>query len=148
MLTGRFGNTSGRPYIEGRLSLPNLNLSANVSFVIDTGSDCTVLMPLDAMRINLDYSRLTKEVDSVGIGGICRDFAEPALVAFTDGIAVYIYEIELRIATASADIMAIPSLLGRDVINRWHISYSFPNNKIEIQNHTADNIVSIDHPEP
>ena len=68
MLSGRFGDTSGRPYIEGRLSLTRLNLAADVSFVIDTGSDCTVLMPLDATRINLDYKALTTEVDSVGFG--------------------------------------------------------------------------------
>src|SRR5690349_4993954 len=112
MLSGRFGDTSGRPYIEGRLSLPRLGLSANVSFVIDTGADCTVLTPLDATRINLDYKSLTTEVDSVGIGGICRDFQESAIVAFSNGVAVYIYEIDLRIATPSADIMRIPSLLG------------------------------------
>jgi hypothetical protein len=39
MLSGRFDGISGRPYIDGRLSIPRLNLAADVSFLIDTGAD-------------------------------------------------------------------------------------------------------------
>jgi hypothetical protein len=144
MLLGRFGDTSGRPHIEGRLSVPRIGISADISFVIDTGSDYTVLMPLDAARISLDYSRLGKEVDAVGIGGLSRDFVEDALIAFTDGIAVFIYETSLHIASPSVDIITIPSILGRDIINRWSMVYCYPERKIEIHNHTADHIAAIE----
>ena len=39
MLKGRFGDTSGRPYIEGHILLPRLKKRGNVSFVFDTGAD-------------------------------------------------------------------------------------------------------------
>jgi hypothetical protein len=41
MLTGRFGDTTGRSYIEGRLSLPRLTISDDISFIIDTGGHKT-----------------------------------------------------------------------------------------------------------
>jgi hypothetical protein len=31
MITGRFGDTSGRPFVEGRLFLPRLGISGDVS---------------------------------------------------------------------------------------------------------------------
>lgn len=43
MLRGRFGDTTGAPYIEGRLILTRLNLTADISFLVDTGADYTVL---------------------------------------------------------------------------------------------------------
>ena len=58
MLRGRFGNTSGRPFLEGRLILPNRNLSFEISFLVDTGADDTILMPADGIRVGLDYGQL------------------------------------------------------------------------------------------
>lgn len=39
MLRGRFGDTSGRPYLEGRLFLPRLKLQGDISFIVDTGAE-------------------------------------------------------------------------------------------------------------
>ena len=47
MIQGRFGNTTGRPYVNGRLLLPRLRLSTNLS---DTGADVSVLMPVDGIN--------------------------------------------------------------------------------------------------
>ena len=59
MLSGRFGGTTGRPYIEAFLSIPSMGINGAVSFLIDTGADSTVLMQADATRLQLDYSQLT-----------------------------------------------------------------------------------------
>ena len=59
MIEGRFGNTSGRPYIEAHIDIPSLKISGSVSFLVDTGSDCTVLMQLDAARLKIDYTPFT-----------------------------------------------------------------------------------------
>jgi len=124
MLHGRFGDTTGRPYIEAHLSIPSLKVDGSVSFLIDTGSDCTVLMPLDAARLKIDYSRLTKRVESTGIGGLSNDFVVPAALLFSDpGAKVYGYNVALRIAEPKPELKTTPSLLGRDVINHWRIVY-------------------------
>lgn len=57
MLRGRFGDTSGRPYIEGHVFLPRLEKRGNVSFLFDTGAD-TSLMPVDGLRVGIDYAEL------------------------------------------------------------------------------------------
>ena len=125
MLRGRFDTRTGRPYIEGRLVIPRLNLHGDVSFLIDTGADTSALMPADALRIGLPYAGLTNEREAVGVGGISRSFAEQALVAFTDpGKSLFIYRIEIVIPVATPELQRLPSLLGRDILNQWSMSYN------------------------
>ena len=76
MLRGRFGDTSGRPYMEGHVLLPRLGWSGNVSFIFDTGADTTLLMPLDAQRMGIDYGLFENEVSTLGIGGESTNFSE------------------------------------------------------------------------
>ena len=64
MLRGRFEDTTGAPYIEGRLILTRLSLSVDISFLVDTGADMTVLCPSDAAKITLDYDLLTDEAET------------------------------------------------------------------------------------
>lgn len=124
MLTGRFGDTSKRPYIEGRLILPRLNIRANISFCVDTGADKTLLLPSDGVRLGLDYGALSGNQESVGVGGICQNFTEGALVVFTEpGRYLYVYALALRICPPGPNIMDLPSLLGRDILNQWRMRY-------------------------
>lgn len=124
MLTGRFGDTTGRPYIEGRLILPRLKIKGDISFCVDTGADRSLLHPGDGERMGIDYTKLTGETESVGVGGICHNFVEPALLAFSEPKRfLYVYIIPLAIAPAAPDIMDLPSLLGRDILDQWRMTY-------------------------
>ncbi len=85
MLRGRFGDTTGRPYIEGRLVIPRLSVRTNISFCVDTGADKTILLPADALRMGIDYSVLVENPrPAVGIGGVSYNYVEPAIVAFSE----------------------------------------------------------------
>ena len=84
MLRGRFGDTTGRPYLEGRLLIPRLGIDANISFLVDTGADTSLLSPSDAFEMGVDYSLLTGETESLGTAGIAHNFTEPASIAFTE----------------------------------------------------------------
>jgi hypothetical protein len=124
MLRGRFGDTSGRPYIEGRLILSNLNIFGDISFLVDTGSDETRLHPSDGIRLNIDYGQLSGDVESVGTSGVSHDFTEPALVVFSEPKRfLYVYNITLRIAPYDVEIVDLPSLLGRNILDRWRMIY-------------------------
>ncbi len=106
--------------------LPRLRLNGNISFVFDTGADASLLMPLDARRIGINYTDLQKSEQSLGIGGVSVNFIEPAFLAFVGDGELYGYEIELRICNPSDEILTIPSLLGRDIIDRWRVTYDKP----------------------
>jgi hypothetical protein len=139
VLRGRFGDTSGRPYLEGRLVLPGLDLRSDISFIVDTGADQSVLMPGDAIRMGLDYGKLTGNVTAAGIGGLCQNFVEEAILAFSEpGKALYIYRVNIQIPAPSPDILDIPSLLGRDVLDRWSMTYTPSRKRLHFRVITAD----------
>jgi hypothetical protein len=100
-------------------------------------------MPLDGIRLNIDYSTLTNARKCAGFGGSGTGFCERAVVAFTDGIAIYLYEIDILIIKPKRSLLTIPSVIGRDVLNRLIIRYDYLNGIIEMQNHGADHIVPV-----
>jgi hypothetical protein len=82
-------------------------------------------MPLDGMRMGIDYARLSGSAESIGIGGISRNFVEPATIIFSEPRRdLFIYMIQLHICSPTPDIMDIPSLLGRDILDRWRMTYN------------------------
>ena len=126
MLQGRFGDTSGRPYMSGRVIVPRLNVAGNVSFIFDTGADFTLLMPADAAIMNIDFNALKSPSSSFGIGGPAITYVEPANIVFVnrDGDRLFGYDIQLYIQHPTASAMHVPSLLGRDIIDRLRVTYN------------------------
>ena len=141
MLHGRFVGSAGRPYIGGRLVLLGISLRAEIPFLVDTGDDRTTLFPFDSYRMGIDFSKLpgdTRE-GATGVGGRARSKTLPALVAFDDpGRNVYVYDIDLTIMEPNEEIEGIPSLLGRDVLNRWIMRYAYPTRRLTFSVASAD----------
>jgi predicted aspartyl protease len=124
MLRGRFGDTSHRPYLEGRVYFPRLKLQSDISFLVDTGADRTIIMPDDAKRSGVDFNQLTGNEDIGGASGHMNTFVEHAIVVFADTkVALYAYRLDVLIAPAGQDLSRTPSLLGRDILDRWRMIY-------------------------
>ncbi len=136
MLEGRFGESSGRPYISARLFFPRLGLAGDVSFIFDTGADNTLLMPADARTIGVDFAEFANHppFNSFGIGGQVPTYPEPARVAFVDsnGLRLYRYDTTVLIHHPTVEAMHVPSLLGRDIIDRWKTTYEKPRLSAEV----------------
>ena len=147
MLRGRFGDTTKRPYLEGRLVIPRLNISSDISFLVDTGADRTTLLPGDSAKVGLNYHDLrVSPVSSVGIGGYSQNYVERAFVAFAEkGRAVHLYNIEMQIVKPKEELMRSPSLLGRDILNNWLMRYSPKTNRLTFKVITADHTLPIDN---
>lgn len=140
MISGRFGSTSGRPYVSGRLLLPRLGLSANLSFLVDTGADRSTLMPADGVKMGIDYSTLGNPSDVGGMGGNTSCFQEDAIMGFIEadqGITQY-YSVSILIPDSHPDLMNMPPILGRDVLDRWHMSYDPSNASLEFIVQSSD----------
>src|SRR5262245_48262631 len=119
MLTGRFGDTSGAPYIEARVSFPRLGLRGLVSFLVDTGADGTVLMPIDSLKLGVDFGSLRNPTSSQGVGGIAHGFNERVVLSFSDRRHVFSYVLRIEVLAPAAHNMRLPSLLGRDILDQW-----------------------------
>lgn len=119
MLQGRFGNTSGAPYLEAHVSFPRLGVRGLVSFLVDTGADATIFMPTDGAKLGIDYDLLQNPSSSDGIGGSANEFQDLAIVSFSDSRYTYSYLLrQAAIAEPSPHNRRFPSLLGRDILHR------------------------------
>jgi hypothetical protein len=126
--------------MEGFVSIPRLKVRGFVSFCIDTGSDTSVLMPVDAEKLGIDFSTLINPSTSVGIGGDSRTFLDDAIVAFGGGKTVYLYRIEMEIQPRTDYNAEFPSLLGRDITDHWSMTLSCPLKRVHAKVRHADEI--------
>jgi hypothetical protein len=107
---------------------------------VDTGADKTVLLPTDAIKMELDYDALQEDSQpSVGIGGFSYNFVGPAIITFNEPRkAIQAYQIDLLIIEPEVALMELPSLLGRDILNQWRMRYSPTSNRLTFDVITAD----------
>ena len=140
MIVGQF-DAFGRPYMEGRLIIPRLQVNQNVSFLLDTGADSTCLHPGDAAGAGVPFGQLRNRGLSRGIGGKSPYFREPATLLFPDGLVARLYEVGLLIAEPDESNGNLPSLLGRNIINHWHMEYDPANGRLECTVRYADRTI-------
>ena len=140
MIVGHF-DSLGRPYAACRLIIPRFRLSQRVAFLVDTGADGTCLHPRDARKIGVPFPQLGNRRFSRGVGGRSAYFREPAFLSFRDGDMARIYEVGLLIADPNESDENLPSLLGRNVINQWHMEYDHSEGRLEFTVRHADRTI-------
>ena len=110
-----------------------------MSFCVDTGADKSLLMPIDGVRMGIDYSKLNGDAECLGFGGICHNFIEGAILAFSEpNRYIHIYSIILEIASPTPDVMDIPSVIGREILDRWRMIYDPVRDRLVFTVHSAD----------
>ena len=140
MITGYF-DEGGHPRIRGNIYIPRLAIGGRVWFLLDTGADITSVGASDASDLRIPRRRLGVPTTIGGIGGRGYFSAERAIVAFeneADDSRFSVYEIELHIAHSETG--SLPSLLGRNIINRWRIDYDPTNSTLECTVRSADSV--------
>jgi hypothetical protein len=138
MLKGWIGETSLAPYLEGRLVIPRLHINSPIAFLVDTGADESLIMPSDGIAIGIDYTKLKPSLLYLGIGGSVRIHTEQAFMAFSEPLSTFIYDVKVGISELNPDLMGAPSLLGRDILNRWKMIYDSTKNIVTFTVRSAD----------
>jgi hypothetical protein len=139
MLRGRFGATSGRPYIKGQLIIPRLKIAGYVSFLVDTGADSTIGIKTNANALGLDYSGLVAPEQARGVGGNAKVYMERAVLAFAEPrTRIDLYAITIGVFEPKLPSRHLPSLLGGDVLHRWRMSYNHSNGRLFFKVLSAD----------
>lgn len=132
MILGRFESFSKRPVVDCFVSIPSLNVHDSVTFLMDTGADCSLLMPGDGIRLGIDYRSLDFRHTAFGIGGESKEHPAAAIIMVSNGTTVYAHRRGIGIAEKRAETMGVPSILGMDVMREWEILVSYPEDKIQI----------------
>ena len=116
MIKGSFDR--GRPVVECRLVIPRLSVNHRLMPLVDTGASAFCLHPADAIRAGIPFGEQGSRIGYLGIGGASAYFRESANLLFEDDSYLQIYRLDLLIAAPKASNRDLPSLLGRDVLNR------------------------------
>lgn len=128
----RFGSQMlPAPAVQAYCYFPRFNLGRRVVFMVDTGASGTSLHGVTAWELQR-HLRLTTLETARGVGGSCRYYGEAAILVFTDIQGQQITQPLRRIdiqrilpeeLSQDADVLRVPHLLGRDILNRWPLIY-------------------------
>jgi predicted aspartyl protease len=120
--------TGWLPFIFAKFICDQLQVVRDILLVVDTGTATTTINEFDARQMKVDYSKLTKYQNSLGIGGSAESYlADSCHLYFGEGIeSVDVKPVKfLRQSDAvEVDQERYPSLLGMDVLRNYKISFS------------------------
>jgi hypothetical protein len=105
-----------------------------------------MLCGTDALRLRIDQSRMASGPTLRGIGGVQPTYQEPAILVFAEAPErrIHIYRQVLIVASARTFPRRIPSLLGRDILNQWHMAYRPTQRRLEFEVVSADATIDLD----
>ena len=123
MISGYFAE-DGEPYVRCRVHLLKFTLVEEIDFLVDTGSDTTILHPEAGIKLGCPFAELSNPLDVTGAGGSHTYYAEPAVVSFYDEDTRHDFRIDLHIGKPDPVTNGLDSLLGRDVLNELDMQYA------------------------
>ena len=138
-------NRSGRPLFEAELLLPAHDIRLTLPFLVDTGSDRTLLLPSATEKLGVDFEQLAdRTYRTTGIGGSMRVARVPARLVFY-GSSTYLYDLEVGIAAPDPGGRRSPveALLGRDILERWYLHYDRRIPLLRAENVSADEVSAL-----
>lgn len=117
-------------YITAILESKSLHIYATIEFLVDTGATNTTISDRDATRLGIDYNALEKLAGGMlGIGGTVDTYLlkEPKLLFHREDKKTHTENLEhiciLRHSALNERILRIPSILGRDILNKHALVY-------------------------
>ena len=114
------------PYIKVQVAIPDLHLLGDVEFLVDTGADATTLMPDDLAKLGVDIQAVSGPMKTAdGSGGASEYKETKAELRFNDDAALGRFQDFGAVIHLSAnpENAQLPSLLGRDILNRCQCTF-------------------------
>ncbi len=131
-------------YVVAVLECEVLRIHDTIEFLVDTGASRTTICDKDVIRLGIDFSKLEKLSEGMlGIGGLVDTYVlknvkltfrrENGKSHMENFDRIYV----LKHAVRDERIMRIPSILGRDMLNKHALVYDKRHEKAYI---TDENI--------
>lgn len=146
MTAGYFRAEAGlyrRPYIDVLVTSPDADdHSFELSFVIDTGADVTLISPIDGQRL---CRRLGVDLQSLPRGGLVGGIGgavQTKVVRTTLVIGSYRTTIDVPIIDSPPSPYDMPSLMGRDIIYDFALFMEHSADRLHLLR-TAEEIISL-----
>jgi hypothetical protein len=116
------------PFVYVKFICDQLGINKDILMVVDTGTAITTINEFDARGMKVDYSKLKKNKDSLGIGGQVKSyFAESSHLYFGKGIkSVDVKPVKFLRQNSVEPVIQerYPSLLGMDVLKNYEIRFT------------------------
>lgn len=122
------------PAVQAYCYVHRLKMGFWVIFMVDTGAAGTCLHGAHAWIIQR-YMRPSTLLPASGVGGSCDYYGEQATLIFRDTNGNWIPRTLKRIdiqQLKATDRLDVPSLLGRDILNRWGLLYDYSNGQMHM----------------
>ena len=130
-------------YVVAVLESKALNIHETVELLVDTGASRTTILDKDAIRLGLDFTKLEKLSESMlGIGGLVDTYIlkDVKLIFRREDKKSHTENLErihvLKHPNLNEKIMRIPSILGRDILNKHALIYDKRHEKAYITDET------------
>lgn len=119
------------PYVRALFICSELNFREHIEFLIDSGASRTTILDNDAIRLGINYDRLERYKEgTTGIGGVVDTYIIPqATIIFRTSTGIHEESFDMvftlkhkpRNEREEERIKRIPSLLGRDFLNKYSL---------------------------
>jgi len=125
------------PFVAAAIFLRQLDIRGSVPLLLDTGSSNTMILWEDVERLGIDISKMEPEREFSGLGGLISAKPMAATISFgSEKEGLVEEDIEVYIVTSTCPhpkLKVLPSILGRDTINKYTLNYSYSAGEISLE---------------
>jgi len=132
-----YGYRPPAPFVVAAILLRQLNMRARLPLLMDTGASNTMILWGDVERLGIDVSKMKPEREFSGLGGLIEAKSIASTISLRSDEGEVVEEnVEVHIVTSTCPhlkLKLLPSILGRDIINKYILNYSYDAGKVYLE---------------
>jgi len=132
-----YGYRPPAPFVAALVFLREFNKRARLPLLLDTGASNTIILWGDVERLGIDVSGMKAGREFTGLGGQIGAKPMSGTISLTSEEGEVVEEsVEVCIVTSAyphPKLRLLPSIMGRDIINKYSLRYDFAVGKVYLE---------------